>query len=96
MKSEELYRKYRRSQIWTIIFATVTLICLLLALFVFVGTALSEECDTMLCGWCKEYPETCTLYPEEHTEFLPVIANAFDANAPTPRPTPTLAPTMTP
>jgi len=53
MNSKEMYEKYRRSMIWAIAFAVVSLICLLLALFVFVGSALSEEDN---CGVIKVWP----------------------------------------
>lgn len=58
----------------------------------------ADECDTMLCGWCEEYPDECSLYPypypmpELQNEFLPVVANAL---LPTPAPTMNPLPTIT-
>lgn len=76
-------------------------IAALILLVVCVSAAKSEDCDTMLCGWCQEYPDICNLYPEPtdgivnkyKREYLPIVhANAF---LPTPAPTQNPFPTIT-
>jgi len=86
--------------VWILLIVIVVIIALLNA-----SEVKSEKCDTMLCGWCQEYPELCDLYPypypipELRNEYLPVVANAlFPTLAPTmpigtPIPYPTPAPT---
>lgn len=79
--------EYKKYQVWSLVFAIIAIVALLVALLVFVGSARSEttcadgiQCMTLTPSpMFYPYPEpTLPPYPAPIANFLPIVANAFD------------------